>query len=103
VRRPYPLVHDLRSKQQPSCATQGLGYVCREATTNAWLLVGDDASFPDQKELAHVRKHWRYDDSVWTSAKQVQPGDLLFFYFLSPMKKIRFVARAASFRSSMPR
>jgi hypothetical protein len=65
--------------------------------TNAWLLIGDEASFPDQAELDYVRKHWRYDDSVWTSPKQAQPGDLLFFYFMSPAKEIRFAARAASY------
>lgn len=34
---------------------------------------------------------------MWTAPKQIQPGDLLFFYFMTPRKAIQFVARAATY------
>ncbi len=65
--------------------------------TNAWLLVGDEASRPGDDELSDFRRSWRAAETLWTSPKQVQPGDLLFFYFISPIKAVHFAARAASY------
>ena len=62
---------------------------------NAWLLMGDDASFPTPREQ---RESWASGrtDNVWTGPRQAQPGDLLFFYFMAPRKAVHFVARATS-------
>lgn len=65
---------------------------------NAWLIFGDGASIPGQREIDEARAdaargvYW-YD---WTCAKQTEPGDLLFGYFIDPDKSILFVARAAT-------
>lgn len=66
------------------------------APTNAWLLMGDEASMPTPEELRRSRTTWR-EECIWTGPKQVQPGDLLFFYFMAPTKAIRFIARAATY------
>lgn len=66
------------------------------APTNAWLLIGDEASMPTDEELRRSRTTWRAE-CLWTGPKQVQPGDLLFFYFMAPTKAIRFIARAATY------
>lgn len=63
--------------------------------TNAWLLLGDQASYPDAHELRDMRRA-APGDYVWTAPKRAQPGDLLFFYFIAPHKAIHFAARAAS-------
>ena len=63
---------------------------------NAWLLVGDQASL----DILNATPDDFYSPDVehyWTAPKQVQPGDLLFFYFMAPHKEVRFVGRAASF------
>jgi len=63
---------------------------------NAWLLVGDQASL----DILNATPDDFYSTDVehyWTAPKQVQPGDLLFFYFMAPHKEVRFVGRAASF------
>ena len=62
---------------------------------NAWLLIGDEASYPTATDLREGRTYWNFD-SIWTGPRQAQPGDLLFFYFIAPRKAIHFVARAAA-------
>lgn len=62
---------------------------------NAWLLVGDEASYPTSHDLRLMRKPAVATDT-WTAPSQAQPGDLLLFYFMAPRKEIRFAARAAS-------
>ena len=64
----------------------------------AWLVVGDDASWPTEDELYEqaVLGAVGIFKSLWTAAKQTQPGDLLLFYFMGARKAVHFVARAAS-------
>lgn len=62
---------------------------------NAWLLVGDEASYPTSRELKRARRK-EVSDDIWTAPSQAQPGDLLLFYFVDPVKEVRFAARAAS-------
>lgn len=64
---------------------------------NAWVLYGDEASFPSEQELASAshKVAGQVYDYLWTAAKQTQPGDLLFLYFVHERKAIHFVARAA--------
>ena len=69
--------------------------IVTSAPTNAWLLMGDEASMPTSQELRSSRTEWR-QQCLWTGPKQVQPGDLLFFYFIAPTKAVHFVARAAT-------
>ena len=75
---------------------QSLREIVTSAPTNAWLLMGDEASMPTPEELARSRTAWR-EMCLWTGPKQVQPGDLLFFYFVAPTKAIQFIARAATY------
>ena len=64
---------------------------------NAWLLIGDEASFPTEGGLRDSRRRPFSPDDFWTGSKQTQPGDLLFFYFMAPRKAIHFASRAASY------
>jgi len=67
------------------------------APESAWLLKGDEKSFPSSGELRDlVIDAHRNDFQVWTAAPQTKQGDLLFIYFMAPRKAIHFVARAAS-------
>lgn len=65
---------------------------------SAWLLFGDNASFPDSEEMATAQEHARVGifDYLWTSAKQTEVGDLVLLYFTGTRKAAHFVARAAS-------
>lgn len=63
---------------------------------NAWLLLGDDASFPTGDDLREQRHPTAPLLPVWTSPKQIQPGDLVFLYFIAPRKAVHFVTRAHS-------
>lgn len=76
-------------------ARTSLKSIVTSAPTNAWLLMGDEASMPTSEELRSSRTQWR-QQCLWTGPKQVQPGDLLFFYFMAPRKAVHFVARAAT-------
>ncbi len=60
---------------------------------NAWLLMGDEASYPTPQDLRTQRRTWR--DSIWTGPRRARPGDLLFFYLMAPRSAIHFAARAA--------
>lgn len=65
---------------------------------SAWLLLGDEASFPDAAEVAAAQAHADVGifDYLWTAAKQTNVGDLVLIYFLGRRKAAHFVARAAS-------
>ncbi len=65
--------------------------------TNAWLLIGDDGSYPQEWELEDARADGLRGiyESTWTAAKQTEPGDLLLYYFTEPRKAIHFAARSA--------
>lgn len=77
-------------------AENGGPVVQHQAPINAWLLMGDAASFPTAQELRRMRRRMRKDD-IWTAPKQLHAGDLLLFYFMAPLKAVHFVARASSF------
>lgn len=70
---------------------------CGRKPTNAWLLMGDDDSYftPDDVSQARADAAQGIYETGWTAAKQTEPGDLLFYYFMAPLKAIHFVARAA--------
>lgn len=66
--------------------------------SSAWLLLGDEASFPDAGELSELRDRGDVGifDYLWTSAKQTLAGDLVLVYFHGARKSAHFIARAAS-------
>ena len=80
----------------PAAVTTALDRLCATPPVNAWLLMGDEASFPTAAELRRMPRTWR-EECLWTGPKQVQPGDLLLFYFMAPRKAVHFVARAAGY------
>lgn len=70
----------------------------RIAPQNAWILMGDEASFPDQLALAEARDDaqrgvYEWD---WTAPKNGAVGDLVLVYFVAPRSAACFVARLAS-------
>ena len=69
--------------------------ILQSPPTNARLLIGDAASYPTMRELRDMRGD-QADPYFWTGPKQVQLGDLLFFYFKAPHKSVQFAARATS-------
>ena len=64
-----------------------------ERPINAWLLIGDDASYPTSGELRQLTGRRRAQTQSWTGPKHAQRGDLLFFYFMAPTKMVCFAAR----------
>jgi hypothetical protein len=56
---------------------------------SAWLLLGDEASYPPRGLHSEDDGLW-----CWTVCPHVEVGDTLFFYFLAPHKAIHFVGRA---------
>ncbi|WP_404385334.1 hypothetical protein LL946_04865 [Knoellia locipacati] len=70
----------------------------QEPPQQAWLMLGDDASWPSREEQVHelVQASGAVFESTWTAAKQTQMGDLLLIYFVGERKAVHFVARAAS-------
>lgn len=71
--------------------------VSTKPPVNAWLLMGSRSSYPTVDEIGaarHDAARGIYEDT-WTAPKQTEPGDLLFFYFMSPDKAVHFVARSA--------
>lgn len=68
--------------------------VAQAPPINAWLLIGDEASFPTQQELAAQRSGRMSDLLLWTAPRQAQRGDLMLIYFMDPRKAIHFAARA---------
>jgi hypothetical protein len=69
-----------------------------EEPQNAWLLMGDEASYPTPANLAELRADALVGvyNNDWTAPKNGEPGDLALFYFVSPRKAACFVARFAS-------
>lgn len=63
---------------------------------SAWLLLGDEASFPSDADLDSALGDGGVLEYLWTAAKQTAPGDLAFVYFTSPRKHVAFVTRAAT-------
>lgn len=65
---------------------------------NAWLLLGDQGSFPSPQALrdAQVRGQANVFEYHWTTSKQTDVGDLVLIYFTEPRRAAHFVARAAS-------
>lgn len=65
---------------------------------SAWLLMGSEASFPDQAELEAEQEAAAVGifEWTWTTSAQTQIGDLALLYFISPRSAVHFVARAAS-------
>jgi hypothetical protein len=61
---------------------------------NAWLLMGDEASFPDTAELLAQRDASNERLPYWTCPRQIRRGDLVFIYFVEPRKAVHFAARA---------
>ena len=65
---------------------------------SAWLMLGDEASYPSAKELARqVERAERGVFDIWTASPQTRPGDLLLFYFTGKRKAVHFAARALSY------
>jgi hypothetical protein len=67
---------------------------CESEPRNAWLLMGDAASMPTEEEVAAQYTSGEEGLLSWTCPKHIQPGDLVFVYFMAPEKAVRFVARA---------
>lgn len=65
---------------------------------SAWLLMGDEASYPRAEELREANSHAQAGVFFqnWTAAPTTRRGDLVLVYFMSPRKAVHFVARAAS-------
>jgi len=65
---------------------------------NAWLLMGSEDDLPTEDELEDARTEAAVGSFswTWTASKQTLEGDLVLFYFMSPIKEVRYVARAAS-------
>lgn len=70
----------------------------RHAPQNAWILMGDAASYPTSRELAAMRADARrgVHENLWTAPINGVRGDLVLFYFTAPRKAVAFVARLAS-------
>jgi hypothetical protein len=66
--------------------------------SSAWLLLGDEASYPLPDELADLRHDGEVGifDHLWTAAKQTIVGDVALIYFMAPHKAAHFITRAAS-------
>jgi hypothetical protein len=69
-----------------------------EGPQNAWLLMGDEASYPTPAVIAELRADalGGVYDHDWTAPKNGELGDLALFYFIAPRKAACFVARFAS-------
>ena len=79
-------------------AYQVLGDPRDEDPASAWLVIADQAAYPDVTERTWHRLDGDVGvfDNYWTAAKQTQVGDLVLVYFMAPDKAVHFVARAAS-------
>ena len=65
---------------------------------NAWLLIGDEASYPTPEGLGEQRERAEAGifDYDWTAPKNGELGDLVLVYFIAPRKSACFVARLAT-------
>jgi hypothetical protein len=68
--------------------------VAQVPPSNAWLLMGDEASFPDAAELRAQRDPSEDALPYWTCPRQIMRGDLVFIYFMAPRSAVHFAARA---------
>jgi hypothetical protein len=68
------------------------------APQNAWLLMGDEASYPSAEELATTLSDSESGiyDTVWTAPKNGEASDLVLVYFIAPLRSACFVGRLAS-------
>jgi hypothetical protein len=89
---------DVPSREVASFGGTDLGDPVALPPENAWLMLGDEASYPSRTATLDA-----YEDGLsgvyetcWTAAKQTKVGDLLLFYFTAPRKTVSFAARAAS-------
>lgn len=76
--------------------------VCESEPRNAWLLVGDGASMPSAEDVAAQWTSGEEGLPEWTCPKHIQPGDLVFLYFMAPEKAVHFVARALTYAEFDP-
>lgn len=58
---------------------------------SAWFVFGSDESFQSDDDLAEAG-----GIGEWTATRNVEVGDILFFYFIAPKTAVHFVARATS-------
>jgi hypothetical protein len=65
---------------------------------NAWLLMGDGASYPTLADLSemHADALGGIYDTDWTAPKNGEAGDLALIYFIAPRKAACFVTRFAT-------
>jgi hypothetical protein len=65
---------------------------------NAWLLMGDEASYPTPEGLRQQRDRAEAGifDYDWTAPKNGELGDLVLVYFIAPRKSACFIARLAT-------
>lgn len=78
----------------PSTIASSTDKIVHSEPVNAWLLIGDEASYPSPDEVRRMRRRkYPAPPDIWTAPPQAVPGDLLLFYFMAPMKQVRFVAR----------
>ncbi len=69
-----------------------------KAPQNAWLLMGDEASYQGAEDLEEARDENAAGiyDYLWTAPKNGALGDLAVVYYITPKKAACFVARFAS-------
>lgn len=84
--------------QTPGRVVLQRGDPAESVPQNAWLLMGDDASFPVRAELDEMQVEGDVGiyDTLWTAPKNGALGDLVVLYFTAPRKSAHFVARLAS-------
>lgn len=65
---------------------------------NAWMLMGDEASYWREDELREIQGEGVVGvyDTLWTAPKNGELGDLVLLYYTAPRKAACFVARLAS-------
>jgi hypothetical protein len=65
---------------------------------NAWLLIGDGASYLTDEDLVEAGAEGSVGiyDMMWTAPKNGELGDLVLLYYVAPRKSACFVARLAS-------
>jgi len=65
---------------------------------NAWLLMGDEASYPTAEALAEMWSKGKGGifGTDWTAPKNGDLGDLVLCYFIAPKRAACFVGRLAS-------
>lgn len=86
-----------------SVSTAGVRDLVASRPFNAWILIGDERSYP-RTGLRGMIRGLRDPAPIWTASNRSRSGDLLLFYFVDPIKEVRFAARAltdAWFRSDI--